>query len=372
MTLTICPKQGVDYFRTMATFHPLRVQSVERETAESVVVTLDIPEALTGAFAFQAGQYLTLKSNIGGQEVRRSYSLCSAPHELTWQVGIKKVPGGLYSTYANEALVAGDEVEVMEPQGRFVSPEGKGLHHLGVAAGSGITPILSQIKSLLHEDPLCTYTLFYANKTAGSTMFREALQDLKDKHLDRLRVFYLLTREPVDAELLSGRLTGDRCGHMLQAFCAEARPDVAYLCGPEEMILGCKDALLAFGMAEDAIRFELFTTAGAAKQGVTDAIAAEGSSDERELRVVLDGVTTSTVVSKDKSLLDAALDAGLDAPYSCLGGVCCTCRAKLVQGEADMAVNYALEPGEVERGYVLSCQAHAKGEGPLELDFDQQ
>ena len=354
----------------MATFHALQVQEVARETADSVVVSFDVPDALKGAFAFQAGQYLTLKTTIDGEEVRRSYSLCSAPSEGSWKVGIKKVPGGKFSTFANDELQAGTSMEVMDPQGRFVLKEGRGLHHVGVAAGSGITPILSQIKELLSTDDTATYTLFYSNKTAASTMFREELQDLKDRFLERLRLFHLLTREPVDAELLSGRLDKARCASLLSTFCQGRAIDAAYLCGPEGMIMECKNALMEAGVPEGDVRFELFTTAGATQ---AKALADSGkTSDAVAMQVVLDGVTTSLELVKDKSMLDAALDAGLDAPYSCLGGVCCTCRAKLVEGKASMNVNYALEPGEVERGYVLACQAHVEGEGPVVLDFDQQ
>ena len=356
----------------MATFHALRVQEVARETADSVVVSFEVPDALKGAFAFQAGQYLTLKTTLGGEEVRRSYSLCSAPSEGAWKVGIKKVPGGKFSTFANDQLEAGTSMEVMDPQGRFVLKEGRGLHHVGMAAGSGITPILSQVKELLSTDETATYTLFYSNKTAASTMFREELQDLKDRFLERLRLFHLLTREPVDAELLSGRFDKARCASLLSTFCQGRSLDAAYLCGPESMIMECKDALVEAGVAEGDVRFELFTTAGTTQAKPTVAEHAGASSDAVPMQVVLDGVTTSLELAKDKNMLDAALDAGLDAPYSCLGGVCCTCRAKLVEGKASMNVNYALEPGEVERGYVLACQAHVEGEGPLVLDFDQQ
>ncbi|MEC7951367.1 MAG: 2Fe-2S iron-sulfur cluster-binding protein, partial [Bacteroidota bacterium] len=256
------------------------------------------------------------------------------------------------------------------PQGRFLLKEGAGLHHLGMAAGSGITPILSQIKQVLSEDPSATYTLFYSNKTAASTMFREELQDLKDRFLDRLRLFYLLTREPVDADLLSGRLDQTRCKGLLETFCQGRSLDAAYLCGPEPMIVSCKDALIEAGMAEGDVKFELFTSAGAAKPKAK--VVETSNANTVPMQVVLDGVTTSVELDKDKNMLDAALDAGLDAPYSCLGGVCCTCRAKLVEGKASMNVNYALEPGEVERGYVLACQAHVEGEGAVVLDFDQQ
>ena len=356
----------------MASFHALRVQDITRETSDSVVVTFDVPHDLTEKFSFQAGQYLTLRTDIDGEEVRRSYSLCSSPSEGVWKVGVKKVPGGKFSTYANDILQAGVTIDAMEPQGRFTLKEGQGLHHLGIAAGSGITPILSQVKEVLISDPEATYTLFYSNKTAASTMFREALQDLKDRFMDRLRTFYLLTQEPVDAELLSGRLDRERCAKLLDVFCQGRAVDAAYLCGPEAMILSCKEALIGAGLPESDIRFELFTTAGAKNAPGEAAQHSQQTGETVKMRVVLDGVTTSLELSKDKSLLDAALDAGLDAPYSCLGGVCCTCRAKLVEGKANMAVNYALEPGEVERGYVLACQAHVEGDGAVVLDFDQQ
>ena len=354
----------------MASFHSLRVAEVARETSDSVVVSFEVPSELTEAFSFEAGQYLTLRTTIDGEEVRRSYSLCSAPRDGKWQVGIKKVPGGKFSTFANDVLDAGIEMDVMDPQGRFLLKEGTGLHHLGMAAGSGITPILSQMKQVLSEDPSATYTLFYSNKTAASTMFREELQDLKDRFLDRFRVFYLLTREPVDADLLSGRLDQARCKGLLDTFCLGRSLDAAYLCGPEAMIMSCKDALIEAGMAEGDVKFELFTSAGAAKPQAK--VVETSNANTVPMQVVLDGVTTSVELDKDKNMLDAALDAGLDAPYSCLGGVCCTCRAKLVEGKASMNVNYALEPGEVERGYVLACQAHVEGEGAVVLDFDQQ
>ena len=367
------PNRGVDYFRSMAKFHGLRVLDVTRETQDSVVVSFDVPDGLRSSFSFESGQYLTLRTDIEGEVVRRSYSLCSAPHENAWRVGIKEVPGGKFSTYANRNLAAGDVMDVMEPQGRFTLCAGQGLHHLGIAAGSGITPILSQVKDVLDSEPTATYTLFYSNKTAASTMFREELQDLKDRHMDRLRLFYLLTREPVDAELLSGRLDKARCTGLLNAFCQGRKVDAAYLCGPEGMIMSCKEALQDANVPEEAIRFELFTSSSAlkapAKEKKSDAPVA---GDALAMQVVLDGVTTSLELAKDQSMLDAALDAGLDAPYSCLGGVCCTCRAKLVKGQATMAVNYALEPGEVERGFVLACQAHAEGGEDVVLDFDQQ
>ena len=355
------PNLGVDYFRSMAKFHGLRVLDVTRETQDSVVVSFDVPDGLRSSFSFESGQYLTLRTDIEGEEVRRSYSLCSAPHENAWRVGIKEVPGGKFSTYANRNLAAGDVMDVMEPQGRFTLCAGQGLHHLGIAAGSGITPILSQVKDVLESDPTAIYTLFYSNKTAASTMFREELQDLKDRHMDRLRLFYLLTREPVDAELLSGRLDKARCTGLLNAFCQGRKVDAAYLCGPEGMIMSCKEALQDANVPEEAIRFELSRLPMPAKP-----------QRKRCLMLLLPGTRWPCkwcwTVSPHRWSLPRTKHArrsvgcGLDAPYSCLGGVCCTCRAKLVKGQATMAVNYALEPGEVERGFVLACQAHAEEE----------
>ena len=242
-----------------------------------------------------------MRTDIEGEEVRRSYSLCSAPHENAWRVGIKKVPGGKFSTFANDELQAGSSMDVMDPQGRFVLKEGRGLHHVGIAAGSGITPILSQVKELLSTDESATYTLFYSNKTAASTMFREELQDLKDRHMDRLRLFYLLTREPVDAELLSGRLDKARCTGLLNVFCQGRKVDAAYLCGPEGMIMSCKEALQDANVPEEAIRFELFTSASAAKAPVKEKMSDAPVAGTLAMQVVLDGVTTSLELAKDQA-----------------------------------------------------------------------
>ena len=368
----MCPNRGVDYFRAMAKFHELRVARIAKETADAVVLEVEVPPSLKEEFAFEAGQYLTLRDTVGGEDIRRSYSLCSSPAEEAWRVGIKKVPQGRFSTHANDVLQEGASLQVMPPQGRFLLRKGEGLHHVGFAAGSGITPILSQIKHVLGSDGTSTYTLFYANRTAASTMFREEIQDLKDRFLDRLRVFHLLTREPVDAELLSGRMDKERCGALLKTFCASQAIDAAYLCGPEPMIMAGREALLAHGVPEAQVHFELFTTAGAAAPAPAPSFSEDLAGGGVPMQVVLDGVTTSLTLDPEQNMLDAALDAGLDAPYSCLGGVCCTCRAKLVQGKATMKTNFALEEGEVERGYVLACQSHTDGQEPVVLDFDQQ
>lgn len=354
----------------------MRVSEVRRETAESVSLKLELATGGdAAAWAFKPGQYVTLRSVIDGQEVRRSYSLCSAPHEGELRVGIKEVPGGLFSTFANRVLQAGDALEAMAPMGRFVLPEriAAGDHFVGFAAGSGITPVMSQIKHLLSTQPDVEVTLFYVNKTSASVMFKEELQLLKDRYLNRFRLFHLLTREPVDAELFSGRLDEARCARI----CASDLLDVsgiagAYLCGPEEMISGCKSALIAAGLPEDKVHFELFHASSPEKKAAASPATGEAASAGIPVQVVLDGITTTVEITGEKTFMDAALDAGLDAPYSCLGGVCCTCRAKMVSGKARMDVNYALEPDEVANGFVLTCQSHPEGEGPFVVDFDQQ
>lgn len=360
----------------MTDFFSMRVSEVRRETAESVSLKLEGDHMTWAEFEhFQPGQYLTLRTDIDGQDVRRSYSICSAPHEGELRVGIKEVPGGTFSTFANQVLQAGDALQVMPPMGRFVLPEQMeaGDHFVGLAAGSGITPVMSQIKHILHTHADVTVTLFYVNKTSASVMFKEELQLLKDRYLNRFRLFHLLTREPVEAELFSGRLDEDRCARI----CASDLLDVssisgAYLCGPEEMIQGCTRALSNAGLAEDRIHFELFHAAQSASKAATKAAPESDSKAGIPVQIVLDGITTTVEITGEKTLMDAALDAGLDAPYSCLGGVCCTCRAKMVSGKARMDVNYALEPDEVAAGFVLTCQSHPEGEGPFVVDFDQQ
>jgi len=357
----------------MTRFYPLEVTEIRRETADSVSIRFQAPANAAGEFAFRAGQYLTLEHAIDGELVRRSYSLCAAPEDGELRVGVKEVPGGRFSAFANRVLKVGDTVQGMVPQGRFVLEADAALQRnfVGMAAGSGITPILSQIRHILFNEPQSTFTLFYVNKTSSSIMFKEELQDLKDQFLERFRLFHLLTREPVDAELFHGRLDAARCKALIDAGLLEVEAtDGVYLCGPESMILDCRDVLQGAGMPDDRVHFELFTTADSKVEKAAPVTAATGSA--QQVAIVLDGITTTVELEGNKSILDAALDAGLDAPYSCLGGVCCTCRAKMTSGKADMDINYALEPREVEQGFILTCQSHPKGPGPYVVDFDQQ
>lgn len=365
------------YFCPMADFRKLRVGELRSETTDSVSVRLDfIDDSDAQDFQFAPGQYLTLKAIVDGVEVRRSYSICSAPHESELRVGIKKVSNGVFSTYANEFLQVGDEIESLPPLGRFVLPDSmeEGAHVVAMVAGSGITPVLSQIKHMLQNEKGPQVTLFYVNKTAANVMFKEELQLLKDRYLNRFRLFHLLTQEPVDTELFSGRLDAERCGRICKSNLIDVQSiTAAYLCGPQGMIEDCKSALMLAGMDESQIHFELFTTASStAKSNPTESSIEKSSENKMLVQVVLDGITTPLEINGNKTIMDAALDAGLDVPYSCLGGVCCTCRAKMVSGEVQMDVNYALEPDEVAAGFVLTCQSRPKGEGPFVVDFDQQ
>lgn len=356
----------------MTKFYPLEVKEVRRETAESVSILFQPPMDAKDAFQFLAGQYMTLELEIGGEAVRRSYSLCAAPEDQELRVAVKEVKGGRFSTFANRELKVGDVVQAMPPQGRFVLKAQTETRRVfvGMAAGSGITPLLSQIRHILFHEPQSTFTLFYVNKTSQSIMFKEDLQDLKDQFMERFRLFHLLTQEPVDAELFHGRLTADRCRALIEAKLIDIPAlDGVYLCGPESMIMDCKEVLQANGLAPERIHFELFTSAGSKGPYISDAVQDDVS---KEVAIVLDGITTTVRLDGNKTVLEAALDAGLDAPYSCMGGVCCTCRAKMTSGKADMDINYALEPSEVEQGFILTCQSHPKGPGPYVVDFDQQ
>tara|TARA_B100000963_G_C22622331_1_gene670591 strand:+ start:652 stop:1776 length:1125 start_codon:yes stop_codon:yes gene_type:complete len=361
-------------FTGMNGLHELKIADVRKETAGCVSVAFDVPDALASDFAFEAGQYLTLEADIKGETVRRSYSLCSAPSDSEWRVAIKKVENGIFSTWANSELLSGDTIRCMAPMGRFTleTKPADSRNFIAFAAGSGITPILSQIKEVLRTELNSVFTLFYVNRDTPSIIFRESLQELKDEYLNRFRLFHILTREPQDIELFNGRLDESRCSSILASDWVDVQSlDAAFLCGPEEMIWACKSALERAGMNSEQVKFELFTSGNGVKK-LPEEVVAEGESMTKQLSVIMDGMTTVVDFVDDKSILDAALDAGIDAPYSCMGGVCCTCRAKMVSGDTVMDVNYALEPDEVDAGFVLTCQTRLKGNGPFEVDFDQQ
>ncbi|NNC84030.1 MAG: phenylacetate-CoA oxygenase/reductase subunit PaaK [Flavobacteriales bacterium] len=353
-------------------FHEVKVQEVRKTTPDCAIVTLDIANGLSEAFAFKQGQYLTIKAEIDGEEVQRSYSLCSCPHEGKWQVGIKKVPGGRFSTFANDTLKPGDTLQVMEPNGRFFVEvdESKARNYVAFAAGSGITPIYSIIKTHLESEPDSTFKLFYVNQTVGSIILREEIEALKNRFMERLEVFHLLTRESRNMPLLDGRLDEEKLAAIFSRITSIEEVDHVFTCGPEEMIFMVKDFLVSEGMDEDRIHFELFNTSGAKY--------AEKHDYSKELAGLVSKVTILEggksfkfdIEQGSNNILDGALQAGADVPFACKGGVCCTCRAKLMEGEVDMQVNYALEADEVEQGFILTCQSIPKSELVV-VDFDQ-
>ena len=353
-------------------FHSLTIKRLVKETPDCVSVCFEVPESLKTIFAFTEGQNLTIKKKIGEEEVRRSYSICNAPHEGALTVAIKKIEGGLFSSFANDSLQAGDTLEVMPPSGKFnahLQSNGNG-NYLAIAAGSGITPILSIIKHTLHQQPNSRFTLVYGNKNRGSIIFFEELEALKNQYMNRFTFINVLSQEKMDATVLYGRIDSEKLS-AFEKIIPYTEMNAAYLCGPEAMIFAAKDFLTNKGMSEKAIHFELFTTPGNAqtkKETTANAITEQGPTSK--ITIQLDGRSMDfDLAYNGQSILDAALQIGADLPYACKGGVCCTCRAKLLQGTVQMEVNYALEPEEVAQGFILTCQAHPTSENII-IDFD--
>jgi ring-1,2-phenylacetyl-CoA epoxidase subunit PaaE len=356
----------------MSKFYPLTVAKVKNETRDAISVTFNVPAELKDSFRYQQGQHLTLRAMIGGEDVRRSYSICSAVQDELLRVAIKRTPGGQFSTWANESLKPGATLEVMPPMGHFNVPldAASARHYLAFAAGSGITPILSIIKTTLLAEPHSRFTLFYGNRASSTVIFRDELTDLKDSYLERLKIVYVMSREQQDIELFNGRITEDKCAQFLQHWVRIDDIDVAFICGPEDMMHGVSAALQAAGMPKERIRIELFAASIPKHEHKPRPVAAS-ERHQTEVTVIMDGNHASFTMDKDKeSLLDAGLRAGIDMRYSCKGGVCSTCRCKLVEGNVDMDVNYALEDYEVARGFVLSCQAFPVTDKVV-VDFDQ-
>jgi ring-1,2-phenylacetyl-CoA epoxidase subunit PaaE len=355
----------------MSRFYTLRVAEIRRQTLQSVSIGLAIPDERKTEFAFTPGQYLTLRAVIDGEDLRRSYSICSGLDENLLRIGVKKVDGGAFSTFANENLRPGDIVEAMAPEGRFAHPEWPpGRHVLGIAAGSGITPILSIAKSLLTRDAEARFTLIYGNQTSNSVMFAEEIEDLKNRCLQRFSVAHILSREPQDVPLLHGRITAERIAALAKGVVDLATVDQAFLCGPEGMIAEASSALQALGLAHERIRSERFT-ASAPRQRFHAPPVAEPGEVVAHVSVKLDGKRHAfDMLASDENVIDSAARAGIDLPYSCHGGMCCTCRCRLEKGEVAMAVNYSLEDWEMKAGFVLACQSRPKT-AELSLDFDQ-
>ncbi|MEO7923457.1 MAG: 1,2-phenylacetyl-CoA epoxidase subunit PaaE [Chitinophagaceae bacterium] len=353
-------------------FHPLRVKEIKKETADCVSVCFDVPEELKKIFAYKQGQSLTMRTMINGEEVRRTYSICSTPLDNEWKVAIKRVEGGLFSGFANGELKKGDTLEVMEPVGTFYTAlePSQSKNYLAFAAGSGITPVLSLIKTTLATEPGSNFTLVYGNKSRSSIIFFEELEGLKNLYMERFTLINILSREKTDATVNFGRIGSDKLKE-LDKLVNYAGTDEFFICGPEEMIFTVKDFLENHGIDKKKIHFELFTSPGQKKQGVRSLKPGADTGPKSKITVKLDGRSFDfdLSLSSDITILDAALKEGADLPYACKGGMCCTCKARLLEGEVMMDVHWGLEEEEVDKGYILTCQSHPKT-GKVVVDFD--
>ena len=361
-----------------ALFHPLRVRAIEPDTAEAVIVSFDVPETLREVFGFTQGQYLTLRSDIGGLDLRRSYSICAGVDDGELRVGVRKVRGGVFSNWINANLRAGDMLSVMAPQGRFFVPLDPTTkrHHVGIAGGSGITPILSIMKTVLAREPLSRFTLIYGNRLLQSTMFKEEIEDLKNRYMTRLVLQHVFSDEHTDAPLNHGVMNRDKIGEFLKTVVPAGQIDHVFVCGPFQMNDEAETALLAAGVAEERIHIERFGVALPAGGGQSvDAVVHEarpGDAAQASITIIRDGLQRDIRFEKGQpSILDAAAAAGLEVPYSCTSGVCGTCRAKVIEGEVRMDRNFALDKKEVAAGFILTCQAHPLTDRVV-LSFDER
>lgn len=351
----------------MTVFHRLNIAAIERDTPDAVAVTFSVPDALREQYHYRPGQHLTLKASIQGENLRRCYSICSSPDENTLKIGVKAIYEGRFSNFINQHLTVGDSLEVMIPQGQFgYQPEqNTQAHYLAIAAGSGITPLLSIIKATLQTETKSHFVLIYGNRNSRSVMFKESIADLKNRFAQRFQVLYLFSQEQQDSELLSGRISQQQLNALGKTLLNFQQFDRAFICGPESMMDEVHDTLINYGMPKEFVHTERFNTSGI-KFKPTSALATE----TRQVSIHLDGRTMNiSMDSQDDSILDAALRQGADLPYACKGGVCATCKCKLRAGEVEMGVNYSLEPDQISDGYILSCQSWPKGDGVV-LDFD--
>jgi ring-1,2-phenylacetyl-CoA epoxidase subunit PaaE len=357
-------------------FHDLRVRRIEPDTAEASIVTFDVPDELRAVFGFTQGQYLTLRKTIDGQDLRRSYSICAGVDDGELRVGVRKVKGGTFSNWINEQLAVGDTISVMAPQGRFfvpIEPQSK-RHHVGIAGGSGITPILSIMKTVLGREPMSRFTLIYGNRMLRSTMFKEELEDLKNRYMTRLVLHHVFSDDPTDAPLNMGLMNRDKIAEFLSGVLPARSIDQVYICGPFQMNDEAEAALLVAGVSEDRIHIERFgvATPTGAPVGAVVHEARPGDAEQARIVIIRDGMQREIEFRKDQpSILDAASAAGLEVPFSCTSGVCGTCRAKLVEGQVRMERNFALDKAEVASGFVLTCQAHPLTERVV-LSFDER
>ncbi len=355
--------------RSHGAFHPLRVSGIDHLTNSAVRLTFDVPATLAEAYRYAPGQHLTLRTDVGGEEVRRSYSICSAPSSGALQVAVKSLEGGAFSTHAHTGLAVGDVLDVMTPAGRFgVSLDpGHTKRYVAIVAGSGITPVMSILPAVLETEPGSDVTLVYGNRDSGSVMFAEELADLKDRYPTRLQFVHVLSREPQDAELLTGRIDEAKLDRLLESVVPVDTVDDWLLCGPFELVQQVRATLVERGVPNPAIHLELFHVDGEPPRLARP--RGQASDAGCQVTVRLDGRTTTFAMPDEGSVLDATLAVRADAPYACKGGVCGTCRVKVVEGEVDMTRNFALEPEEVAEGFALACQSVPTSDR-LVVDFD--
>jgi ring-1,2-phenylacetyl-CoA epoxidase subunit PaaE len=343
---------------TAPRFHRLTVDDLRRESADAISMTFAIPKDLAEDYRFAPGQYLTLRTTLDGEEVRRSYSICSGPDDGELRIAVKRVDGGAFSSWASEELKHGDALEVMTPTGRFgVAPApDQARIHVGFAAGSGITPVLSIAKGVLAREPDSRFFLFYGNRTTTGMLFREALEELKDRFIDRLSVFHVISGEEQDIPILHGRLDGEKVRVLLRSLVPAATVDHVFICGPTGMSEEIEATCREIGIADERIHVERFVS-GLGGKPRPKAVVAASAPPKAHAALIIDGKRREVPVAEGEAILDAALRAGVDLPFACKGGMCSTCRAKLVEGKAEMEVNYSLEPWELKAGFILTCQA---------------
>lgn len=353
-------------------FHPLKVMDLRRETPDCVSVAFHIPEGLKETFRFLPGQHLTLKAEVDGEELRRNYSICSSPLDGELRIAVKEVPGGRFSTFVNRRLKTGDTIDAMPPMGRFSPPIGEGppKTYVAFAAGSGITPIASIVKTVLRTEPESRFLLVYGNRSRSRIIFREEIEALKNRYIDRFQVIHVLSRERTEAALHSGRIDADKCRAIDAGVMAFDRVDAFLLCGPSGMIDAVSQHLKEKGVSRERIHVERFHVDGAGPAQKREAGEEKGAKGMASVTVRLDGVESRFELDfNGASILDAAMTNGLDVPFACKGGMCCTCKARLREGEVDMDLNYALTPEEVAEGYILTCQSHPRT-SEVRVDYD--
>ncbi|MGD0144631.1 MAG: 1,2-phenylacetyl-CoA epoxidase subunit PaaE [Rhizomicrobium sp.] len=343
-----------------AGFHLLKIADVRRETADAVSIRFEIPDELKSAFAFKAGQHLTLRTQLNGEDLRRNYSVCVAPHDNEIRIAVKQMPGGRFSSWANGALATGNTIEVLPPMGRFVLPEtgAAAPYYVALAGGSGITPVLSILKTILKQDPLSRFTLLYGNRDSASIMFLEELAGLKNRYLDRLEIYHFLENEAEEVELFNGRLDREKCEAVFSTLVDAGSADAFFICGPGPMMDAAEEALKARGVSLDRIFIERFTTGAVSAEQLARDEVLQKKAAGLQISVTLDGRRAKIPFDAAKgNILESVQAAGLPAPYACKGGVCTTCRAKVLAGTVAMKKNYGLTASEIAQGYVLTCQA---------------